>query len=80
MDATTRSTSAGFTAPAGSGELAPAKTLLLTRSDIERLLARCDEITAFDSPAAALQDAAAAAAVRRRAVGRQQGVHFSFNT
>ena len=40
---------------------------------------RDDEIIVFDSTGTALQDAAAAAAVYRRAVGQQQGVHFSFN-
>jgi ornithine cyclodeaminase/alanine dehydrogenase-like protein (mu-crystallin family) len=49
------------------------------RSDIERLLARDDAIIVFDSSGTALQDAAAAAAVFRRALGEQQGVHFSFN-
>jgi len=41
--------------------------------------ARDNEIIVFDSTGTALQDAAAAAAVYRRAVGQQQGVHFSFN-
>jgi ornithine cyclodeaminase/alanine dehydrogenase-like protein (mu-crystallin family) len=77
MDATTRSGS--FTAPAGSGALAPAKSLPLTRSDVERLLAGDDEIFVFDSSGTALQDVAAAAAAYRRALGQQQGVHFSFN-
>jgi ornithine cyclodeaminase/alanine dehydrogenase-like protein (mu-crystallin family) len=40
---------------------------------------RDDEIIVFDSSGTALQDVAAAAAVYRRALGQQQGVHFSFN-
>jgi ornithine cyclodeaminase/alanine dehydrogenase-like protein (mu-crystallin family) len=40
---------------------------------------RDDEIIIFDSTGTALQDVAAAAAVYRRAIGQQQGVHFSFN-
>ncbi len=40
---------------------------------------RVDEIIVFDSTGTALQDAAAAAAVFRRAAGQQQGVLFSFN-
>ena len=63
---------------------------LMARSDVHAELGeiiagvkpgrtRADEITVFDSSGTALQDAAAAAAVYRRAAGQQQGVHFSFN-
>lgn len=63
---------------------------LMARSDVHAELgeiiagskpgrARDDEIIVFDSTGTALQDAAAAAVVYRRAVGQQQGVHFSFN-
>jgi len=65
--------------PSRNGALAPAKFLLLTRSDVGRLLARGDDITVLDSNGTALQDVAAAAAVYRRALGQQRGVHFSFN-
>jgi ornithine cyclodeaminase/alanine dehydrogenase-like protein (mu-crystallin family) len=77
MDATTKY--ASFRAPAGNGALAPAKTIPLTRSAVGRLRSRDDEIIVFDSSGTALQDVAAAAAVYRRALGQQQGVHFSFN-
>ena len=40
---------------------------------------RAGEIIVFDSSGTALQDVAAAAAAYRRALGQQQGVHFSFN-
>ncbi|MEO8441785.1 MAG: ornithine cyclodeaminase family protein [Betaproteobacteria bacterium] len=40
---------------------------------------RDDEIIVFDSSGTALQDVAAAAAVYRRGIARQQGTHFSFN-
>jgi ornithine cyclodeaminase/alanine dehydrogenase-like protein (mu-crystallin family) len=63
---------------------------LMTRADVHAELGQIiegtkpgrtsdDEIIVFDSSGTALQDVAAAAAVYRRAVGQQQGVHFSFN-
>ena len=63
---------------------------LMARSDVHAQLgeviagmkpgrARDDEIIVFDSSGTALQDAAAAAVAYRRALGQQQGVHFSFN-
>lgn len=62
----------------GSGAPAPAGILRPTPNGVERFSA-LDEIILFDSSDTALQDAAATAATCRRALGRQQGVHCSFN-
>lgn len=90
MDTTSKSSS--FSAPSASVARASVKTLLLTRREVERPLSPGefiagikpgrsddDEIILFDSTGTALQDVAAAAAVYRRALGQQLGVHFSFN-
>ena len=76
MDTNTKSRN--ISAPSGSGAFARARTLLLIPGDVERAPA-LGEIIVFDSSRTALQDVAAGAVVYRRALGQQQGVHFSFN-